>query len=102
MRCYRFLPEPTFGFQSGPFWLGAAAIVFIFSFFGFLASRLPLCSPLAMSTPPGFLMFVHCPAVDAGFDRYFASVADRMRLRHQIKFGRWLTRAKEHGRLVVV
>jgi hypothetical protein len=31
---------------------GAAALVFGFSFFGFLASRLPRCSPLAMSTPP--------------------------------------------------
>jgi hypothetical protein len=34
-----------------PFAEGAAARVFGFSF-GFLASRLPRCSPLAMSTPP--------------------------------------------------
>ncbi len=31
---------------------GAAAIVFGFSFFGFLASRLPRCSLLGMSAPP--------------------------------------------------
>ena len=32
-----------------PFTEGAAAIVFGFSFFGFLASRLPRCSPFGMS-----------------------------------------------------
>src|ERR1700723_1406864 len=39
-----------FGCQPGapPFWLAAAAIVLTFSFFGFLLSRLPFCSPLAM------------------------------------------------------
>src|ERR1700760_3974301 len=36
------------------FRLGAAAITFIFSFLGFLASRLPLCWPFAMSIPLGF------------------------------------------------
>jgi hypothetical protein len=30
------------------FMLGAAAIVFAFSFFGFFFSRFPRCSPLAM------------------------------------------------------
>src|ERR1700722_13689258 len=35
--------------EAPPFWLAAAAIVLIFSFFGFLVSRLPFCSPLAMS-----------------------------------------------------
>jgi hypothetical protein len=41
---YFFLPDPKFGCQpaAAPFWLGAAAMVFIFSFFGFLVSRLPL------------------------------------------------------------
>jgi len=41
---YFFLPDPKVGCQPAvlPFWLGAAAIVFIFSFFGFLDSRLPL------------------------------------------------------------
>jgi hypothetical protein len=43
-RFYFFLPDPNVGRQPAvlPFWLGAAAIVFIFSFFGFLDSRLPL------------------------------------------------------------
>ena len=37
-----------------PFVEGAAALSFGFSFFGFLASRLPRWSPLAMSvSPPG-------------------------------------------------
>src|SRR5215211_3157138 len=37
-----------------PFVEGAAALSFGFSFFGFLASRLPRCSPLAMVvSPPG-------------------------------------------------
>ena len=35
-----------------PFVEAAAAMVFGFSFFGFLDSRLPRCSPLAMSAPP--------------------------------------------------
>ena len=38
------LPDPKLGCQpaDAPFWLGAAAIVLIFSFLGFLDSRLPL------------------------------------------------------------
>jgi hypothetical protein len=48
MRHYFFLPEPKDGCHPAVFWLGAAAIVLIFSFLGFLDSRLPLCSPLAM------------------------------------------------------
>ena len=48
---YFFLPEPKLGCHPAVFWLGAAAIVLIFSFFGFLASRLPFCSPLAMCIP---------------------------------------------------
>jgi hypothetical protein len=35
-----------------PFCEAAAAMVFGFSFFGFLASRLPFCSPFAMAVPP--------------------------------------------------
>src|SRR5690242_9707493 len=54
IRHYFFLPEPKVGCQPAPFWLGAAAITLIFSFLGFLASRLLLCSPLAMSISPGF------------------------------------------------
>lgn len=47
---YFFLPDPNVGCQPGavPFWLGAAAIVLIFSFLGFFDSRLPFCSRLAM------------------------------------------------------
>ena len=48
-RCYFFLPDPKSGCHPAAFWLGAAAIVLIFSFLGFLASRFPFCSPLAMS-----------------------------------------------------
>jgi hypothetical protein len=48
LRHYFFLPEPKLGCHPAVFWLGAAAIVLIFSFFGFLDSRLPFCSPLAM------------------------------------------------------
>ena len=47
-RYYFFLPEPKAGCHPAVFWLGAAAIVLIFSFLGFLASRLLFCSPLAM------------------------------------------------------
>jgi hypothetical protein len=36
-----------------PFMLGAAAITFAFSFFGFLVSRFPRCSPLAMDQSSG-------------------------------------------------
>ena len=48
---YFFLLDPNVGCHPAatPFWLGAAAIVLIFSFFGFLDSRLPFCSPLAMT-----------------------------------------------------
>ena len=47
---YFFLPDPNVGCQPAapPFWLGAAAIVLTFSFLGFLDSRFPFCSPLAM------------------------------------------------------
>ena len=46
---YFFLVEPTPDCRlPTPFWLGAAAIVLILSFFGFLVSRLLRCSPLAM------------------------------------------------------
>ena len=38
---------------AAAFRLGAAAITFIFSFLGFLVSRLPLCWPFDMSTPLG-------------------------------------------------
>ena len=54
------LPDPNVGCQPAavPFWLGAAAIVLIFSFFGFFDSRLPFCSRLAMTFSlvrwPGF------------------------------------------------
>src|SRR5271167_4295842 len=48
-RYYFFLPVPKLGCHPAVFWLGAAAIVLIFSFLGFLDSRLPFCSPLAMS-----------------------------------------------------
>jgi hypothetical protein len=49
---YFFLPDPNVGCHpaAAPFWLGAPAIVLIFSFLGFFFSRLLLCSPLAMST----------------------------------------------------
>ena len=49
IRFYFFLPDPKVGCQPAvaPFWLGAAAIVLTFSFFGFLDSRLPFFSPLA-------------------------------------------------------
>ena len=38
---YFFLPDARFGCHpaAAPFWLGAAAIVLIFSFFGFFFSR---------------------------------------------------------------
>jgi hypothetical protein len=47
VRRYFFFPKS--GCHDTVFWLGAAAIVLIFDFLGFLASRFPLCSPLAMS-----------------------------------------------------
>ena len=40
---YFFLPEAKLGCRAEVFWLGAAAITLIFSFLGFLASRLLLC-----------------------------------------------------------
>jgi hypothetical protein len=41
---YFFLPDPKLGCHpaADPFWLGAAAIILTFSFFGFLDSRLLL------------------------------------------------------------
>jgi hypothetical protein len=48
-QCYFFFPEAKLGCHPAVFWLGAAAIVLTFSFLGFLDSRLPFCSPLAMS-----------------------------------------------------
>jgi hypothetical protein len=51
-----FLPEAELGCHPAVFWLGAAAIVLIFSFFGFLASRLPLCSLLAMQVSLGLMV----------------------------------------------
>jgi hypothetical protein len=53
---YFFLPDPKFGCQpaAAPFWLGAAAMVLIFSFLGFLDSRLPFCSLLAMPLSRGW------------------------------------------------
>src|SRR6202035_5304413 len=58
---YFFLPDPKFGCQpaAAPFWLGAAAIVLTFSFFGFLDSRLPFCSPLAMPLSLGWVTGYH-------------------------------------------
>ena len=51
---YFFLPEPNSDCRfPTPFWLGAAAMVLILSFFGFLVSRLLRCSPLAMSLSLG-------------------------------------------------
>ena len=51
---YFFLPDdPRVGCHAPAFWLGAAAIALIFSFLGFLASRLLLCWRLAMSTSLG-------------------------------------------------
>src|SRR3954452_20005151 len=57
-RFYFFLPDPKFGCHpvAPPFWLGAAAIVLIFSFLGFLDSRFPFFSPLAMSISFGLMM----------------------------------------------
>lgn len=45
---YFFFAGPKSGCQAASLRLGAAAITFAFSFFGFLASRLPRCCPLAM------------------------------------------------------
>jgi hypothetical protein len=53
---YFFLSEAKVGCHAAAFRLGAAAITLIFSFFGFLASRLPLCWPFAMSISLGLRM----------------------------------------------
>src|SRR3954469_1915123 len=46
---------PISGCHAASLRLGAAALVLILSFFGFLVSRLLRCCPLAMtSSPPGF------------------------------------------------
>jgi hypothetical protein len=47
---YFFLSARISGCHVPILRLGAAAITFGFSFFGFLASRLPLCWPLAMTS----------------------------------------------------
>src|SRR5260370_19672954 len=88
---YFFLPDPNVGCQPAavPFWLGAAAIVLIFSFFGFLDSRLPLCSPFAK---PFSLGLVGC---HDGSDVM-------VRLRHQVELSRQLNHSKEHLRLVII
>ena len=49
MGTYFFLLEPTIGCKLPAFWLGAAAITLIVSFFGFLISRWPRRSPLDIS-----------------------------------------------------
>jgi hypothetical protein len=58
VRFYFFLPDPKVGCQPAvaPFWLGAAAIVLTFSFFGFFDSRLPLAMPV-LGLVGGFLTF---------------------------------------------
>jgi hypothetical protein len=45
-RRYFFFPEAKPGCQPAAFWLGAAAMTLIFSFLGFLVSRVPRRSPL--------------------------------------------------------
>jgi hypothetical protein len=45
---YFFLPDEKVGCQVAVFWLGAAAMTLIFSFLGFLVSRLPRRSPLLL------------------------------------------------------
>jgi hypothetical protein len=50
---YFFFPMSKVGSHDVTFRLGGAAIILIFSFFGFLASRLPLCWPFAMSISLG-------------------------------------------------
>jgi hypothetical protein len=56
LRHYFFLPEAKVGCHPAVFWLGAAAIVLIFSFLGFLDSRLPFFSPLAMPISLSLMM----------------------------------------------
>jgi hypothetical protein len=41
---------------TDPFVEGAAALVFGFAAFGFLASRFPRCSPFAISASPGLVL----------------------------------------------
>src|SRR5215468_10318899 len=53
---YFLLPSAKVGCHPAPFWLGAAAMTLIFFFLGFLASRLLLCWPLAMSLSLGLRM----------------------------------------------
>jgi hypothetical protein len=53
---YFLLPSAKVGCHPAPFWLGAAAMTLIFFFLGFLASRLLLCWPLAMSISFGLRM----------------------------------------------
>jgi len=53
---YFLLSEAKVGCHAAAFRLGAAAIIFIFSFFGFLASRLPFCWPFAMPISLGLRM----------------------------------------------
>jgi hypothetical protein len=57
-RRYFFLPVAKLGCHPAVFWLGAAAMVLIFSFLGFLASRLPFCSPLGMSISLGLMTYL--------------------------------------------
>jgi hypothetical protein len=74
---YFFLPDSRFGCHptAEPFWLGAAAIVLIFSFLGFFFSRLLLCSPLATSTSLWLMNRLSLPSdyglVIAGEQRLF-------------------------------
>jgi hypothetical protein len=60
--CYFFFPDPKFGCQPAvaPFWLGAAAMVLIFSFFGFLDSRLLLAMTfsLCLANPQNYCHIV--------------------------------------------
>jgi hypothetical protein len=53
---YFFLPDPNVGCQpaAASFWLGAAAIVLIFSFFGFLDSRFASLLALCQAVLLGF------------------------------------------------
>src|SRR5438132_1386326 len=44
--------------HAAAFWLGAASMVLISSFLGFLTSRLPRCSPLAMSISRDLMLLV--------------------------------------------
>jgi hypothetical protein len=61
---------------------GAAAIVFGFSFFGFLASRLPRCSPLGISALHQTTAAYHCSGgygTPGGVDNQVAVVEPRSR-----------------------